>query len=174
MQIKRQTIRLEKTGGTSGKESIRSRIDLPPQWIREMDASEVELIFSEGEIRIRKRLPDTPDEMLRAAISAGHNVKRYGFFDGDVLCSKICVDFTAQQVAAENMVEDVTRTAFGARQAPTWNDWLDFLEERCIPRQRAGLRHYLDALGLEEYDPFQIIQTTQGRMKEDDQWIGEI
>ena len=54
---------------------------------------------------------------------------------------------------------------------PTWADLEEFLEERCIPRQRAGLREYLEALGLEEYDPLAIIQKTKGRMAEDDQWM---
>ena len=46
-----------------------------------------------------------------------------------------------------------------------------FLDERCIPRQRAGLREYLEAKGLDEYDPLAIIQKTKGRMAEDDQWM---
>ena len=46
-----------------------------------------------------------------------------------------------------------------------------FLEERCIPRQRAGLREYLETLGLSEYDPIAIIQKTKGRMAEDAQWL---
>jgi hypothetical protein len=45
------------------------------------------------------------------------------------------------------------------------------LEERCIPRQRAGLREYLEAHGLDEYDPLAIIKKTKGRMAEDDQWM---
>ena len=45
------------------------------------------------------------------------------------------------------------------------------MEERCIPRQRAGLKEYLEALGLNEYDPLSILQKTRGRMAEDDQWM---
>ena len=46
-----------------------------------------------------------------------------------------------------------------------------FLEERCVPRQREGIREYLETLGLDEYDPWEIIKRTQGRMAEDQQWI---
>ena len=46
-----------------------------------------------------------------------------------------------------------------------------FLEERCIPRQRDGIREYLGVLGLDEYDPWEIIKRTKGRMAEDQQWI---
>lgn len=120
------------------------------------------------------RQPQTPQQLLEAAQKQGHAVKRYGFFDGEVLCSDICVDFTARKVASQNLVADVTRTAFGIRQDPSWSDWEAFLEERCVPRTRVGIHRYLGALGLLEYDPFAIVQQTQGRMAEDDQWIGEI
>ena len=43
------------------------------------------------------------------------------------------------------------------------------MQERCIPRERAGLREYLEALGIDEYDPLKIIQRTGGRMAEDQQ-----
>lgn len=41
---------------------------------------------------------------------------------------------------------------------PSWLDFLNFLEERCIPRDRAGLREYLETIGVDEYDPIEIIQ----------------
>lgn len=34
-----------------------------------------------------------------------------------------------------------------------------------------GLREYLEALGLDEYDPVTIIEKTGGRMAEDQQWL---
>ena len=48
---------------------------------------------------------------------------------------------------------------------------MDFLEERCIPKERDGIREYLEAIGLNEYDPLEIIKKTKGKMAEDDQWI---
>ena len=48
---------------------------------------------------------------------------------------------------------------------------MTFLEERCVPRQRDGIQEYLEALGLDEYDPWEIVKHTQGRMAEDQQWI---
>lgn len=39
------------------------------------------------------------------------------------------------------------------------------------PESRAGLREYLEAIGLEEYDPLEIIRKTAGRMAEDQQWL---
>ena len=48
---------------------------------------------------------------------------------------------------------------------------MSFLEERCLPKSRAGIREYLEAIGVSEYDPMEIIKKTAGRMAEDDQWI---
>lgn len=66
---------------------------------------------------------------------------------------------------------DLLHTAFGCNKAPSWEDYQAFLEDRCIPRARAGLRDYLATIGLEEYDPLEIIKKTSGRMAEDHQWI---
>jgi len=43
----------------------------------------------------------------------------------------------------------------------------EFLESRCVPRQRDGLRYYLAEFGLEKYEPLEIIRKTEGRMAED-------
>ena len=40
----------------------------------------------------------------------------------------------------------------------------DFLEERCVPRSRSGIREYLETIGVEEYNPLEIIKKTKGRM----------
>ena len=62
-------------------------------------------------------------------------------------------------------------TAFGVNQMPAWDDLNAFLESRCIPRQRDGLQYYLAELGLDQYDPLDIIRKTEGRMAEDACWI---
>lgn len=48
---------------------------------------------------------------------------------------------------AKNYTEQAIKTAFGKNQFPSWADLESFLEERCIPRQRGGLREYLETLG---------------------------
>ena len=59
----------------------------------------------------------------------------------------------------------------GKKKTLSWADLEEFLEERCISRQRAELQEYLKALGLDEYDPSAIIRKTKGRMAEDDQCL---
>ena len=82
------------------------------------------------------------------------------------------IDFKDPDVSKLVARVDEFRNVYYTYQVlPTWSDFEAFLEERCVPRQRAGLREYLEALGLEEYDPLAIVQRTQGRMAEDDQWM---
>ena len=100
-----------------------------------------------------------------------HMTRQYQYYDGDTLCSIIDADFTANQVHVENKVDSVLDTAFGVNTEPTWEDFLDFLASRCIPRTRCGLGHYLDAVGVAEYDPVQLVEKTQGRMAEDHKWL---
>ena len=103
--------------------------------------------------------------------SLGHDVRILRFYDGEQLCSSIYADLTKQRIMVENQAVALVKTAFGNNVQPDWADFQDFLSERCIPRQRAGLREYLGALGLEEYDPWAIIEKTGGRMAEDQQWL---
>lgn len=103
--------------------------------------------------------------------SLGHDVRILRFYDGEQLCSSIYADLTKQRIMVENQAVALVKTAFGNNVQPDWADFQGFLSERCIPRQRAGLREYLGALGLEEYDPLAIIEKTGGRMAEDQQWL---
>ena len=108
---------------------------------------------------------------MRQKSALGHSLSVLKFWDAHTLCTTIAVDFTEQTLCVENHTKRLVKTAFGKNRLPTWEDLRDFLEERCIPRQREGLRAYLDALGLDEYDPWEIVRRTQGRMAEDQQWI---
>ena len=103
--------------------------------------------------------------------SLGHDVRILRFYDGEQLCSSIYADLTKQRIMVENQAVALVKTAFGNNVQPDWADFQGFLSERCIPRQRAGLREYLEALGLEEYVPLAIIEKTGGRMAEDQQWL---
>lgn len=164
---------IQTPGGTAAKGSNTYKVSLPSAWIKELGITaedrQVELSFDGKTITIAKRL--TPSEFLSQKRSAGHEILQFFYYDGDTLCSLIAADFTDQTLCAENYVSDVIKTAFGNNMVPTWVDFQSFLEERCIPHARAGLREYLEALGLDEYDPLEIIKKTSGRMAEDKQWI---
>lgn len=108
---------------------------------------------------------------IQRANTQGHALVLLSYYDAQTLCTKIAADYQEKTICVENYVSNVLKTAFGNNHEPAWEDYHFFLEERCIPRSRAGLRYYLDAIGVEEYEPLEIIKKTAGRMKEDQQWI---
>lgn len=160
-------------GGTAAKSSRSYKLSLPSSWIKEMGLSEgarqVELSFDGSSITITKK-PDMQSFVQRATAD-GHEIVFVSFYDAQTLCTKIAADYKRKTIYAENYVSNVLKTAFGNNQMPTWEDYLAFLEERCIPKSRAGLRDYLDTIGVENYEPLEIIKKTAGRMAEDQQWI---
>ena len=101
----------------------------------------------------------------------GHGVYRLHYYNDLDICTVILADFTDQTLYTENRTDQLVKTAFGKKQLLLWEDFVSFLEERCIPKERAGLREYLESIGLDEYDPWEIVKKTQGRMAEDQQWI---
>ena len=173
MERRQGRIIIHASGGTAGKGANTYKLTLPSSWMKEMGISEfdreVELSFDGNAITIAKRL--TMDEFVSAKREQGHSLMKLSYFDGEKLCTIIIADMTEHALCVENYTDRVIKTAFGNNFVPTWEDLQYFLEERCIPRARAGLREYLEAIGLDEYDPVEIIKKTEGRMAEDDQWL---
>ena len=111
------------------------------------------------------------DQYVEKRRELGHKIYVLYYFDKESLCTTIYADETDQSLRIENHTEHLVKTAFGRNEHPTWQDYEFFLEERCIPRGRAGLREYMEAIGVLEYDPMEIILKTEGRMAEDGQWL---
>ena len=61
--------------------------------------------------------------------------------------------------------------AFGIIEEPDFELYQEFLKSRCFPESRDKIKLVLKDLDLPFYDPFMIIEKTQGRMAEDDFWI---
>lgn len=164
---------IQSPGGTAAKNSNTYKLSLPSSWIKEMGISEenrqVEIRFDGSSITITKKL-DMQAFILRAN-TQGHELVALSYYDAQTLCTKIAADYQEKTICIENYVSDVLKTAFGNNMEPTWEDYQSFLEERCIPKSRAGLREYLETIGVEEYDPLEIIKKTAGCMAEDQQWI---
>lgn len=98
-------------------------------------------------------------------------VMRMKYMHRDTLCSIIDIDFKHKKIYVTNKTDKILLRAFGVVTEPTWEDFMEFLESRCFPRTRAGMKDILRDLDLDSYDPLQIIEKTQGRMAEDHQWI---
>ena len=86
-------------------------------------------------------------------------------------CTLIDVDESKKQIEIKNYTENVFFRAFGRKEKPDMEDYYAFLESRCFPKSRDKLKLVLKDLDLPFYDPYLIIQKTEGRMAEDDFWI---
>lgn len=89
----------------------------------------------------------------------------------DQLSTKIMVDYKNKTVNIINFTDDILERAFGINENPTFQDYERFLESRCFPRSRDHVKWLLNDLGLDTYNPLEIIKKTQGRMAEDFMWI---
>ena len=173
MEIRRINMLVGVAGGTAGRNAKTYKLSLPSSWVKELGLNQqnrqVELRFDGEQIVVRRAL--SLAEFAQKCLACSHEVWMLRYYDGDRLCTTICADFTGQTLQVENHTPLLVKTAFGKQKTPSWEDFRTFLEERCIPRTRADLREYLDSIGLDEYDPMEIIKKTSGRMAEDDQWI---
>ena len=105
-----------KAGGTAGKNAEKYSVNLPAVWLHAMGLSKedrVELSFDGEKISIQPLASTDPEVFRRNAEQKGHRLKEYRYYDGNVLCTVILADFTAQQVCVENKIDDVLDTAFG-------------------------------------------------------------
>ena len=160
-----------KAGGTAGKNSKTYKISLPSKWIAELGLtdSKMELAFDGERIIISPHL--SMDKFLESKKLLCHKLLKLEFYDVEALCTKIIADFTDKTLSVQNTTEHIVKTAFGKNEVPTWEDFQNFLEERCVPKSRSGIREYLETIGVEEYNPLEIIKKTCGRMAEDNQWL---
>lgn len=173
MKMEKRTAKIivGKAGGTAGKGAKTYKISLPTKWVSELELNDktAELRFDGEKIIISP--VDSLSDFIKHKKDAKHKLMLFDFFDGNILCSKICADFTDKTISVENFTENIVKTAFGNNPIPEWSDFESFLEERCVPKSRSGIREYLETIGVESYEPLEIIKKTSGRMAEDNQWI---
>lgn len=173
MEIRRANIIINHSGGNSGERSQNYKISLPTKWMQTLGIAKgdngVEISFDGEQIVIKRSLGVA--EFVKRSLNMGHNVKQLNYYNENELCSCIYADFTDRLVKVKNENKPNILLAFGSNTMPLWNDFMLFLEDRCIPRSVDGIKYYLNELGLCEYDPLEIIKHTKGRMSEDNQWL---
>ena len=171
METRNAKLIINKSSGTASEKSKTYRVTIPNSWVEQLgiseDNREIELSFNGTEITVRRKqtMKEYKDTHNR------NKLLQLQFFHGDSLCTTILADETAEKVLIENHTSDPLYTAFGVNNNPDWQDYQNFLEERCIPKSRAGLQEYLNAIGVDEYHPLEIIRKTKGRMAEDRSWL---
>ena len=173
METRTANLIIGTSGGTAGGNATNYKLALPSTWIKEMgmtpEQRQVELRFDGASIVITRKLSFA--EFLEASRHAGHKVLLLSCYSGDTLCARIAADETGETLHVENLATDYLKLPFGNNPNPSWADYQHFLENRCIPKTRAGLQEYLETIGLDSYEPLEIIRKTQGRMVEDDLWL---
>lgn len=171
MEKRNANIIVGAAGGTAGGNSKTYKISLPTKWVTELKLTDngAELCYDGEKIVILPRL--SFEEFYANKKAKGHKLLHMEFYDKNVLCTEICADQNDKTLSVKNYTDNIVKTAFGNNLFPDWTDFEVFLEERCVPESRSGIREYLEALGLDRYDPLEIIKKTGGRMAEDEQWI---
>ncbi len=96
---------------------------------------------------------------------------RMEYMHENEICTTIDIDFMNKKIYILNHTNDIIHRAFGVVANPTWDDFEQFLERRCFPKTRANIKNILRDIDVPNYDPLQIIEKTEGRMAEDNQWI---
>lgn len=171
METRNAKLIVNKSGGTASEKSKTYRVTIPNSWVEQLgiseDNREIELSFNGSEITVRRKqtMQEYKDTHNR------NKLLQLQFYHGDSLCTTILADETAEKVLIENHTNNPLYTAFGVNENPDWQDYQSFLEERCIPKSRAGLQEYLNSIGIDEYHPLEIIRKTKGRMAEDQSWL---
>ena len=87
------------------------------------------------------------------------------------VCTTIFVNFAKEKVSIVNKTDDILHRAFGVNEKPTWQDFNDFVADRCFSESRGDRKSVLKALNLDSFDPVQIIEKTKGKTYEDKQWM---
>ena len=85
----------------------------------------------------------------------------------NTVCTEITVDYKTETVEIVNHTDNLMRRAFGVNEHPSFKDWEEFLEYRCFERSADGMKLRLRELGLDHYDPYEIVLKTEGRLEGD-------
>lgn len=95
----------------------------------------------------------------------------------DLICSDIFVDWDKKTVSINNHTDDIELLPFGVNTNPSYEDFVELLFDRCFPPNRDDAFLLLQDMGIDRYDPLQIIFKTKGFMWEDKcefRYVGDI
>lgn len=106
-----------------------------------------------------------------AEFSKRTTVERILFYTKDKVTTAIDVDAVNEEIRIKNFIDINIFRAFGVNEKPNWQEYLEFLEDRCTPRTRYNIKEILRDLGLDCYDVEEYVKKTHARCYDDRQWI---
>ena len=112
-----------------------------------------------------------PDYVQKIKVPEKVYPLRMWYMHRQTVCTLIDVDELNQKFWIKNYTDHLMFRAFGKVDEPDYQMYTEFLESRCFPRSRDKMKLILKDLELPFYDPFMIIEKTEGRMAEDEFWI---
>lgn len=173
-RLKRQIDQIQRNGKSELKKHSKGRPSLSIAkkqaiWQLRQQGSTVRQIADQINVSVGTVSNVIREYQNRTEVSQTKQILYY--MNRDKICTKIYVDFAEEKIKIENETDDVLYRAFGCKENPDWSDFEFFLEDRCFPRTRDKMKLILKDMGLQSYDPWQIVQKTQGRMAGDYQWI---
>ncbi len=118
-----------------------------------------------------KMLEKYPEYVEKIKVPEKTKKLRLWYMHNENVCTIIDVDEMKREVDIQNYTDHIMFRAFGVETHPDYDMYMEFLESRCFPKSRDKLKLVLRDLDLPFYDPFMIIEKTEGRMAEDDFWI---
>ena len=92
-------------------------------------------------------------------------------YDKNVKTAYIYISADRKTVKYKRFTQGIRYLVPYAFDNPTLEQLYDFLESRCMDKRRTQLPEYLKLLGLDEYNPYEIVKITHGTMMEDFMWL---
>lgn len=118
-----------------------------------------------------KMLERQPEYVSSIKVPKKTSPIRLWYMHKETVCTIIDVNEMKREISIKNYTNNLMFRAFGVDEHPDYMSYMEFLESRCFPRSRDKMKLVLTDLDLPFYDPFMIIEKTEGRMAEDDFWI---
>ena len=124
-----------------------------------------------NDISVKDLVDDEYLALLLEVFSKDDEVKSYVYMKEDEVMTSISVRFGGK-VHFVNFTDNPLDCAFGRNESPVGlGVFLDFLEERCIPKHRFNIDEVLEGLGLSEYNEVDIVEKTYGVLIDDSFWV---
>ena len=116
-------------------------------------------------------LQEYPEYAYRMTVPKKKTPIRLWYMHNQTVCTIIDVNEMKREIRIKNYTDNIMFRAFGVVEEPDFDMYTEFLKSRCFPESRDKMKLVLGDLNLPFYDPFLIIEKTEGRMAEDDFWI---